>query len=68
MAGHLNLKAHTLFDDIGFDKSNEGGVCQGKCGRRADDKVVVFGLLKREGQVMLLLKTPKTPTPIIKVK
>ncbi|STY87011.1 Transposase and inactivated derivatives [Moraxella ovis] len=66
---HLNLKAKELFDgEIELDESYFGGIRKGKRGRGAGGKTAVFGLLKRNGKVfVIVVKDTKTGTlmPII---
>lgn len=66
---HLNLKAKELFDgEIELDESYFGGIRKGKRGRGAGGKIAVFGLLKRNGKVfVIVVKETKTDTlmPII---
>ncbi|PNP95794.1 IS1595 family transposase, partial [Moraxella sp. RCAD0137] len=69
---HLNLKAKELFDgEIELDESYFGGIRKGKRGRGAGGKTAVFGLLKRNGKVfVVVVKDTKTNTlmPIITSK
>lgn len=69
---HLNQDAKELFDgEIELDEIYFGGVCQGKRGRGAGGKTAVFGLLKRNGKVfVVVVKDTKTNTlmPIIASK
>ena len=49
---HLEVEAFDIFDgEIELDESYFGGTRKGKRGRGAADKVIVFGLLKRNGKV-----------------
>lgn len=49
---HLEVEAFEIFDgEIELDESYFGGTRKGKRGRGAADKVIVFGLLKRNGKV-----------------
>ncbi|UTO04454.1 IS1595 family transposase [Moraxella sp. FZLJ2107] len=69
---HLNLEAKELFDgEIELDESYFGGIHKGKRGRGAGSKTAVFGLLKRNGKVfVVVVKDTKTNTlmPIITSK
>ncbi|HDL1205338.1 IS1595 family transposase [Pasteurella multocida] len=69
---HLNLEAKELFDgEIELDESYFGGIRKGKRGRGAGGKTAVFGLLKRNGKVfVVVVKDTKTNTlmPIITSK
>ena len=69
---HLNLEAKELFDgEIELDESYFGGIRKGKRGRGAGGKTAVFGLLKRNGKVfVVVVKDTKTNTlmPIIASK
>lgn len=54
-----------------LDESNEGGIYKGKRGHGAGGKTAVFGLLKRNGKVfVVVVKDTKTDTlmPIIASK
>jgi len=66
---HLAHDAQELFDGaIELDESYFGGVRKGKRGRGAAGKMIVFGLLKRQGKVYtLVVENTKTSTlmPII---
>ena len=49
---YVDQEAREIFDGaVELDESYFGGVRKGKRGRGADGKVVVFGLLKRGGNV-----------------
>ena len=49
---HVELQAHEVFDGaVELDESYFGGARKGKRGRGAAGKVVVFGILKRGGNV-----------------
>ena len=49
---HLALAADEAFEgSIELDESYFGGWCKGRRGRGAAGKVVVFGILKRNGRV-----------------
>ena len=63
---HLNLEAKELFDgEIKLDESYFGGIGKGKRGRGAGGKTAVFGLLKRNGKVfVVVVKDTKTNTPM----
>lgn len=69
---HLDLEAKELFDgEIELDESYFGSILKGKRGRGAGGKTVVFGLLKRNGKVfVVMVKDTKTNTlmPIITSK
>ena len=69
---HLNQDAKELFDgEIELDESYFGGVRKGKRCRGAGGKTAVFGLLKRNGKVfVVVVKDTKTNTlmPIIASK
>lgn len=69
---HLNLEAKELFDgEIELDESYFGGTRKGKRGRGAGGKTAVFGLLKRNDKVyVVVVKDTKTKTlmPIITSK
>lgn len=52
IAYHLELQADEVFDgSVELDESHFGGQCKGKHGRGAADKVAVFGILKRHGNI-----------------
>ena len=56
IAYYLELQACEIFDgDIELDESYFGGQRKGKRGRGAADKVIVFGLLKRQGKVFTVM-------------
>lgn len=69
---HLDLEAKELFDgEIELDESYFGSILKGKRGRGAGGKIAVFGLLKRNGKVfVVVVKDTKTNTlmPIITSK
>lgn len=69
---HLAQETKELFDgEIELDESYFGGVRKGKRGRGAGGKTAVFGLLKRNGKVfVVVVKDTKTDTlmPIITSK
>ena len=69
---HLDLEAKELFDgEIELDESYFGSILKGKRGRGAGGKTAVFGLLKRNGKVfVVVVKDTKTNTlmPIITSK
>lgn len=53
---HLNEESRELFNgQIELDESYFGGTRKGKRGRRAADKVIVFGMLKRHGKVYTVI-------------
>jgi transposase len=72
IATHLALQAEEMFGgEIELDESYFGGSRKGKRGRGAAGKVVVFGLLKRQGKVFTkVIEDTKTNTlmPIIRQK
>ena len=69
IAARLELQAEEVFDgEIELDESYFGGTRKGKRGRGAAGKVIVFGILKREGKVYTkVIDDTKTDTlmPII---
>lgn len=69
---HLAQETKELFDgEIELDESYFGGIRKGKRGRGAAGKTAVFGLLKRNGKVfVVVVKDTKTNTlmPIITSK
>ena len=69
---HLALEAKELFDgEVELDESYFGGRRKGKRGRGAGGKTAVFGLLKRDGKVFVVVvkdTTQSTLIPIIKSK
>ncbi|AKG19153.1 transposase [Moraxella bovoculi] len=69
---HLALEAKKLFDgEVELDESYFGGRRKGKRGRGAGGKTAVFGLLKRDGKVFVVVvkdTTQSTLIPIIKSK
>ena len=64
IAYHLEQQAHEIFDGVvELDESYFGGARQGKRGRGAAGKVVVFGILKRGGKVFTkVVKNTRTET------
>lgn len=53
---HLAQEAKELFDgEIELDESYFGGIRKGKRGRGAGGKTAVFGLLKRNGRVYVVV-------------
>ena len=71
IAYNLNLASQWFDGKIGLNESYFGGIHKGKCGRGAGGKTAVFGLLKRNGKVfVVVVKDAKTDTlmPIIKSK
>lgn len=53
---HLDQNAQEVFDgQIELDESYFGGARKGKRGRGAAGKVIVFGLLKRNGKVYTVI-------------
>lgn len=68
----LDLEAKELFDGkIELDESYFGSILKGKRGRGAGGKTAIFGLLKRNGKVfVVMVKDTKTNTlmPIITSK
>ena len=69
---HLALAADEVFDgSVELDESYFGGRRKGRCGRGAAGKVVVFGILKRNGRVYtVVVDNAKSETllPVIKKK
>ena len=69
---HLALAADEVFEgSIELDESYFGGRRKGRCGRGAAGKVVVFGILKRNGRVYtVVVDNVKSDTlmPVIKQK
>ena len=69
---HLALAADEVFEgSIELDESYFGGRRKGRCGRGAAGKVVVFGILKRNGRVYtVVVDNAKSETllPVIKKK
>ena len=69
IAARLEVQAEEVFDgEIELDESYFGGTRKGKRGRGAAGKVIVFGILKREGKVYTkVIDDTKTDTlmPII---
>ena len=69
---HLALEANEILDDpVELDERYFGGKRKGKRGRGAAGKVVVFGILKRQGKVCtLVVENVQTDTllPVIKRK
>lgn len=56
IAEKLAIEAQEIFNgDIEIDESYFGGVGKGKRGRGAAGKVVVFGMLKRNGKVYIVI-------------
>jgi transposase len=56
IAYYLEIEALELFDgEIELDESYFGGTRKGKRGRGAADKMIVFGLLKRNGKVYTVI-------------
>ena len=53
-----------------MDKSYFGGRCRSRCGRGASGKVVVFGILKRNGRVYIVAvdNAKSDALPVIKQK
>ncbi|ECE6726406.1 IS1595 family transposase, partial [Salmonella enterica subsp. enterica] len=72
IAYHLGLEALEVFDgEIELDESYFGGTRKGKRGRGAAGKVIVFGLLKRNGKVYtVIIPDTKSSTlmPVISEK
>jgi transposase len=72
IALHLEARAQDMFGGtVELDESYFGGVRKGKRGRGAAGKVIVFGLLKRNGHVFVqVVDDTKTATlmPIIRQK
>ena len=64
IAYHLEQQAHEILDGaVELDESYFGGARQGKRGRGAAGKVVVFGILKRGGKVFTkVVKDTRTET------
>ena len=64
IAYHLEQQAHEIIDGaVELDESYFGGARQGKRGRGAAGKVVVFGILKRGGKVFTkVVKDTRTET------
>jgi transposase len=64
IAFRLAKEAHAIFQgDIEIDESYFGGVRKGMRGRGAAGKVVVFGMLKRQGKVYtVVVENTKTKT------
>ena len=69
---HLALAADEVFEgSVGLDESYFGGRRKGRRGRSAAGKVVVFGILKRNGRVYtVVIDNAKSDTlmPVIKRK
>ena len=69
---HLTQEAKELFDgEVELDESYFGGIRKGKRGRGAGGKTAVFGLLKRNSKVfVVVVKDTRTDTlmPIIASK
>ena len=69
---HLALAADEVFEGpVELDESYFGGRRKGRCGRGAAGKVVVFGILKRNGRVYtVVVNNAKSDTlmPVIKQK
>ena len=69
---HLALAADEIFEDpVELDESYFGGLRKGSRGRGAAGKVVVFGILKRNGRVYtVVVDNAKSDTlmPVIKQK
>ncbi|WP_304669202.1 IS1595 family transposase, partial [Neisseria polysaccharea] len=67
---HLALAADEVFEgSIELDESHFGGRRKGRRGRGAAGKVVVFGILKRNGRVYtVVVNNAKSETLVIKKK
>ena len=68
---HLALAADEVFEGpVELDESYFGGRRKGRRGRGAAGKVVVFGILKRNGRVYIVVDNAKSETllPVIKKK
>ena len=69
---HLALAADEVFEgSVELDESYFGGRRKGRCGRGAAGKVVVFGILKRNGRVYTVVADnakSETLLPVIKKK
>ena len=68
---HLALAADEVFEgSVELDESYFGGRRKGRRGRGAAGKVVVFGILKRNGRVYTVVDNAKSETllPVIKKK
>ena len=69
---HLAIEADEVLDGpVELDESYFGGKRKGKRGRGAAGKVVVFGILKRQGKVsIVVVENVQTETllPVIKKK
>ncbi|EOB55708.1 putative transposase, partial [Neisseria meningitidis 75689] len=68
---HLALAADEVFEgSVEPDESDFGGRRKGRRGRGAAGKVVVFGILKRNGRVYTVVVNAKSETllPVIKKK
>ena len=68
---NLNLEAQAFFEgEVELDESYFGGVYKSKYGRGAGGKTAVFGFLKRDGKVFLVVSDSKTKIlmPIIASK
>ena len=68
---HLALAADEVFEgSVELDESYFGGRRKGRRGRGAAGKVVVFGILKRNGRVYIVVDNAKSETllPVIKKK
>ena len=69
---HLALAADEVFEgSVGLDESYFGGRRKGRCGRGAAGKVVVFGILERNGRgYTVVVNNAKSDTlmPVIKQK
>ena len=67
---HLALAADEVFEgSVELEESYFGGRRKGRCGRGAAGKVVVFGILKRNGRVYtVVVNNAKSDTlmPVIK--
>ena len=69
---HLALEANEVLDGpVEWDESSFGGKRKGKRGRGAAEKVVVFGILKRQGKVSTVVVEnlhTETLLPVLKRK
>ena len=68
---YLALVADEVFEDpVELDESYFGGRCKGRRGRGAAGKVVVFGILKRNGRVYTVVvdNAKSDALPVIKQK
>lgn len=62
IAYYLEIEALEIFDgEIELDESYFGGTRKGKRGRGAADKMIVFGLLKRNGKVYTVVVPDPVP-------